>query len=118
MSLSYVKELLKDCKIGEAVAFDGKCHRCKADVRVVVGLTDTGDVSVVGGGYFHHPLGVEQDFLLCESCFTENPVLDNFMPTEVYSRVCGYLRPVKQWNKGKQSEFAMRKDFKDDAWTE
>jgi len=32
--------------------------------------------------------------------------------TEVYSRVVGYLRPVKQWNKGKQTEFCMRKNFK------
>lgn len=30
---------------------------------------------------------------------------------EVYSRVVGYLRPVRQWNKGKQAEFAMRKPF-------
>ncbi|MGD8780692.1 MAG: ribonucleoside triphosphate reductase [Ignavibacteria bacterium] len=30
---------------------------------------------------------------------------------EVYSRVVGYLRPVKQWNKGKQAEFEMRKLF-------
>jgi len=30
---------------------------------------------------------------------------------EVYSRVVGYLRPVKQWNKGKQSEFRLRKVF-------
>ncbi|MFV9644683.1 MAG: ribonucleoside triphosphate reductase [Desulfobacterales bacterium] len=31
--------------------------------------------------------------------------------TEIYSRVVGYLRPVKQWNDGKQSEFKMRKTF-------
>jgi ribonucleoside-triphosphate reductase len=31
--------------------------------------------------------------------------------TEVYSRVVGYLRPVNQWNAGKQAEFAMRKSF-------
>ena len=31
--------------------------------------------------------------------------------TEVYSRVVGYLRPVKQWNDGKQAEFVMRKTF-------
>ena len=30
---------------------------------------------------------------------------------EVYSRVVGYLRPVKQWNKGKQEEFKDRKTF-------
>lgn len=31
---------------------------------------------------------------------------------EVYSRVVGYLRPLNQWNKGKQEEFALRKTFK------
>ncbi|MBI9077994.1 MAG: ribonucleoside triphosphate reductase [Desulfatibacillum sp.] len=31
--------------------------------------------------------------------------------TEVYSRVVGYLRPVRQWNDGKQAEFALRKTF-------
>ncbi len=30
---------------------------------------------------------------------------------EVYSRVVGYLRPVDQWNDGKQSEFKIRKKF-------
>ncbi len=33
-------------------------------------------------------------------------------PCEVYSRVVGYLRPVNQWNKGKQREFSDRKIFK------
>ncbi len=32
--------------------------------------------------------------------------------TEVYSRIVGYIRPVKQWNEGKKEEFAMRKTFK------
>lgn len=31
---------------------------------------------------------------------------------EVYSRVCGYIRPVTQWNEGKQSEFLDRKTFR------
>ncbi len=31
---------------------------------------------------------------------------------EVYSRVVGYLRPVSQWNAGKQVEFEERKEFK------
>ena len=39
----------------------------------------------------------------CPSCHQE---------TEVYSRVVGYLRPVKQWNKGKRAEYSMRKNFK------
>jgi len=31
--------------------------------------------------------------------------------TEIYSRVVGYLRPVSQWNNGKQTEFNMRKTY-------
>ncbi|MCD6560135.1 MAG: ribonucleoside triphosphate reductase [Deltaproteobacteria bacterium] len=31
--------------------------------------------------------------------------------TEIYSRVVGYLRPIKQWNDGKQAEFTIRKTF-------
>jgi len=30
---------------------------------------------------------------------------------EVYSRIVGYLRPVEQWNDGKQAEFADRKTY-------
>lgn len=30
---------------------------------------------------------------------------------EVYSRIVGYIRPVSQWNKGKQMEFQNRKTF-------
>lgn len=31
--------------------------------------------------------------------------------TEVYARVVGYLRPVKQWNKGKQAEYFLRTKY-------
>jgi ribonucleoside-triphosphate reductase len=31
--------------------------------------------------------------------------------TEVYSRVCGFYRPVAQWNRGKKAEFDERKEF-------
>ena len=33
---------------------------------------------------------------------------------DVYSRIVGYVRPVRQWNYGKQSEFKDRKLFKVD----
>jgi len=39
---------------------------------------------------------------LCPECREE---------CEIYSRVVGYLRPVRQWNMGKQAEFAQRKVF-------
>ena len=31
---------------------------------------------------------------------------------EVYSRIVGYLRPVKNWNTGKQEEFKDRVEYK------
>jgi ribonucleoside-triphosphate reductase len=31
---------------------------------------------------------------------------------EVYSRIVGYIRPVNQWNEGKQEEFKDRELFK------
>ncbi len=48
----------------------------------------------------HGYINGEQEF--CPMCSS---------PCEVYSRVVGYLRPVKQWNKGKQEEFKIRKVF-------
>ena len=32
--------------------------------------------------------------------------------TEVYSRVVGYIRPIQQWNEGKQHEFSQRKTYR------
>lgn len=32
--------------------------------------------------------------------------------TEIYSRVVGYLRPIKQWNDGKQAEYNLRKTYR------
>jgi hypothetical protein len=37
--------------------------------------------------------------------------MEKRQPCEVYSRVVGYLRPVRQWNKGKQSEWNDRVSF-------
>ena len=39
---------------------------------------------------------------VCPTCGSE---------TEIYSRVVGYLRPVNQWNDGKQAEFALRSHY-------
>jgi len=41
---------------------------------------------------------------LCPKCVVEQKC-------EVYSRIVGYIRPVEQWNAGKATEFADRKEF-------
>jgi anaerobic ribonucleoside-triphosphate reductase len=33
------------------------------------------------------------------------------VPTEVYSRIVGYYRPVQHWNIGKQQEFSERNTY-------
>lgn len=33
------------------------------------------------------------------------------MPTEIYSRVVGYYRPVQNWNLGKKQEFTERNTY-------
>jgi ribonucleoside-triphosphate reductase (formate) len=33
------------------------------------------------------------------------------MPAEVWTRVVGYMRPVQNWNPGKQQEFSERKVY-------
>jgi len=43
----------------------------------------------------------------CPTCKAGNKTTE----CEVYSRVVGYLRPVSQWNRGKQQEFDDRKTF-------
>ena len=35
--------------------------------------------------------------------------------TEVYSRITGYYRPIKNWNDGKTKEYEMRKEYKVDG---
>jgi len=44
------------------------------------------------------------EHLCCPTCGKE---------TEVYSRVVGYFRPVRNWNEGKQEEFRQRLEYKE-----
>ena len=52
----------------------------------------------------HHGY-ISGEHFICPKCTIEQPC-------EVYSRIVGYLRPIGQWNKGKQQEFKNRLEFK------
>lgn len=41
----------------------------------------------------------------------QSKVILKRQPCEVFSRIVGYIRPISQWNDGKQSEFEQRKTF-------
>jgi anaerobic ribonucleoside-triphosphate reductase len=50
---------------------------------------------------------------ICETCGKDMPATCPICnkPVDVYSRIVGYLRPVKLWNDGKQQEFRERKEY-------
>jgi len=48
----------------------------------------------------------------CNDCFSKNEGLEDYKQCEVYSRIVGYLRPIKQWNEGKKQEYKERKEYK------
>jgi anaerobic ribonucleoside-triphosphate reductase len=50
-------------------------------------------------------------YFKCKNCHQKDPILRNYQKTEVYSRIVGYIRPVEQWNNGKQEEYQDRKEF-------
>jgi len=111
------------------------------DVFEALDLQDEIQVKYTGGTVFHTFAGERIDDpeavkrLIKKMCYSYHLPYITFTPTfsvcpshgyikgekekcptcddycEVYSRVVGYLRPVKQWNKGKQEEFGLRQEF-------
>jgi len=94
---------------GKKGLLKGSCHDCKASVEIAVDIQKDGKVVSTGPFWWIEGVG---GFSKCPICFDHEPRLANYQPCEVYSRVCGYLRPVKQYNPGKQAEFKERTPFK------
>jgi len=97
------------------ITLEGDCHDCKKqDIKkwVAIHVWEDKAGKYLENGMVWKVVGIDEPFFKCPDCFDKDPVLRNFQPTEVYSRVVGYLRPIKQWNKGKQEEFKLRKNFK------
>ena len=82
------------------------CHDCKKEIKFEGKEIRNGFLLKYDDG------GEAIEVYKCRQCYEKNPGLTNFRPCEVYSRVVGYLRPVQQWNTGKQQEFKEREEFK------
>lgn len=91
------------------IELTGYCHDCKGKVAILV-EKESGGVFVTGGMVWKF-MDIEKPFFKCQPCFDKEPILRNYRPTEVWSRVCGFMRPVSGFNKGKQAEFHRRKMF-------
>jgi len=110
MTLNELEKYFEDAQTQE-IEFVGKCHVCGKPVAVVVRIEDDGKVIVSGGAVYKPWTEDNTIFLKCETCYVEDPVLRKYQPCEVYSRIVGYFRPVKQWNLGKKEEFWERATF-------
>jgi len=97
------------------IKFKGPCHDCGKEITIKADWGEDWKMIVSGGALYYPKVGETEDdrklFAKCPGCFEKNPTLRNYQPCEVYSRVVGYLRPVSQWNDGKQAEFGLRKTF-------
>jgi len=82
------------------------CHDCKKEIK------KEGDDIKEGKMLVYENRGEKIIVFKCNQCFENSQELRNYQPCEVYSRIVGYLRPVQQWNLGKQEEFKERKEFK------
>ncbi|BFT94066.1 MAG: hypothetical protein MNSN_06970 [Minisyncoccus archaeiphilus] len=83
------------------------CHDCDKEILV-------GEDGEIQNGHllkYQLPDGKDKMVFKCNDCYSKDPSLRNYQETEVYSRVVGYIRPVSQWNEGKQQEFEERKTF-------
>ena len=108
MTVERLHELFDENPAQEILSWQGTCHDCGSEIEVTATPKVDG-IHINGGGVYEPKKG--DFFLKCETCFQKDSMLRNFQPCEVYSRVVGYLRPVSQWNEGKQEEFQNRKTF-------
>lgn len=105
----YLQSLYDEYKKPE-LEFNAICHDCKGGVQIATTLSDDGKLTIDNGAIWKIE-GIDKPFFKCPECLEKDSTLRNYQPCEVYTRVCGYLRPVKQFNKGKQEEFRQRKNY-------
>jgi len=82
------------------------CHDCGKKIRIKGGEIENGVLLEYDNG------SEKLKVFKCNDCYEKNPALTNFNECEVYSRVVGYLRPVQQWNQGKNQEYSDRQEYK------
>jgi len=112
MTKEDLDRLFSDNETNE-IGWEGECHDCGKNTTVLAAVDESGLLSVSGGAVYGKG---DLVWIKCEACFEKDEKLHNFQPCEVYSRVVGYLRPVNQWNPGKQAEYKNRHNF-DSTWT-
>jgi len=106
MKIDDIYKLMEEHK-AHSLKINGFCWNCGADVTIYVYFDS--DKLVIEGGAMFKDKGYY--YMKCDECYKQENALTNFRPCEVYSRIVGYMTPVKSWNPGKKAEFEERKVF-------
>jgi len=105
----YIDNLFKESGTG-CIELKGMCQKCKGDVSIVIFKEDM-DISGNGGMIVGDEFDSTPQFK-CTKCLDEDGGMISPTRCEVFTRVCGYLRPTQSFNPGKKAEFAARTNFK------
>ncbi|KKP69068.1 MAG: hypothetical protein UR66_C0002G0125 [Candidatus Moranbacteria bacterium GW2011_GWE1_35_17] len=73
---------------------------------------DCGKELAKGDEYVNYTQDEKNYLIKCRECYEKSPVIENFQPCDVYSRVVGFHTPIQRWNKAKAAEWKDRKTFK------
>ena len=103
----YIKALFKESQTA-CIELIGKCQSCNTEVAISI-FSSGGDVYGNGGMAYRSP---GPPIFKCYECLERDDNMIHPQRCEVFSRVCGYLRPVSHFNLGKKEEFKTRTNFK------
>jgi len=95
--------------------FHCECIDCGKKFDIEIERTSETSLNITGGimaKNTNSKLGPMEWMFKCMECYQLEPLFIG--GNEVYSRVVGYLRPIKMWNNAKQEEYKLRKEYKFD----
>lgn len=108
-TVKWLNKLFKEDKV-KCIELSGECQKCKSPVSIVIweeGLQVEGNGGVIIG-----PADDDKPQFKCSECLEKDGGRISPTKCEVFTRVCGYLRPVQGFNPGKREEFKMRTNYK------
>jgi len=86
-------------------------NNCKDCGKEII-ITDEGEIT--NGKQLKYLDGGKEILIFkCEECFNKSQELNNYKKTEVYSRCCGYYRPIQNFNKGIRRQYEERVEFRE-----
>ena len=105
-TIKFIEQLFKESG-KPCIDIFGKCQSCKKEVNITIfkkGLEIFGNGGMIKGNN-------DVPLFKCSECLERDGGMISRTRPEVFSRVCGYLRPVQNFNPGKKAEWAVRKNY-------